>query len=125
MPLYLNNVSIGGYFGRDPELTSTKNGTPKLKFSVAVNTPGRDKASWIDCLAWAEPATQIARMCRRGTPIIVVGTLSTSTWTDQNGMNHKTTEIVVDKFNLVADKPTEVKPGVASIRRPTPPIIAE
>jgi single-strand DNA-binding protein len=125
MPLYLNTVSIGGYLGRDPELTTTKNGTPKLKFSVGVNNPGRDKASWIDCLAWAEPATQIARMCRKGQAIIVVGILTTSTWTDQNGMNHKNTEIVVDRFNLVGDKPSGEKPGVASVRRPTPPISAE
>lgn len=125
MPLYLNNVSIGGYFGRDPELTSTKDGVPKLKFSVAINNPGRDKPSWVDCLAWAELATQIANMCRKGQGIIVVGKLSTSTWSDKHGMNRKTTEIVVDRFNLVGDKPSEDKPGVASVRRPTPPIAAE
>jgi single-strand DNA-binding protein len=125
MPIYLNNVTIGGYLVKDPDGSPTKEGHQRVKFIVAVNNPAKRKPDYIRCVAWGERAGQITRYTRKGQGIIVVGELTTTTWPDKNGMNHTTTEIVVEKFNLVGDKPAGVKPGVASIKKPTPPISSE
>ena len=126
MSLYLNNVSIGGYLSRDPDATPTKDGVPRTKFTIAVNHPVKKQTDYVPCVAWGDRAGQIARYARKGQAIIVVGELSTSVWSDKHGSKHKTTEIVVETFNMVENKPTTaVRPGVASLRRPAPPIAAE
>jgi single-strand DNA-binding protein len=126
MALYLNNVSIGGYLSRDPDGTPTKDGAPRTKFTIALNNPGNKKTYYIPCVAWGERAEQIARMCRKGQGIIVVGEMTTSKWTDNQGGHHKTTEIQVDRFNLVENKPPiAAPPDGATLRRPAPPISAE
>jgi single-strand DNA-binding protein len=123
MPLYLNTVSVGGYLVKEPDGAPTKEGSQRTKFMVAVNNPAKKKPYYIKCVAWGDRASQIARFAEKGQEIIVVGELTTTTWPDKNGMNHTTTEIVVEKFNL-GNKSRE-RPGVAALRMPPPPIASE
>ena len=122
MPLYLNNVTVGGYMVREPDGAPTKEGSQRTKFLVAVNNPAKKKPDYIKCVAWGDRATQIAQFAEKGQAIIVVGELTTTTWPDKNGMNHTTTEIVVEKFNL-GDK-ARVRPGEAGLKMPPPPIVS-
>lgn len=125
MPIYLNNVTIGGYLVKDPDGSPTKEGHARTKFIIALNNPAKNKPDYVRCVAWGERAGQIARYTSKGQGIIVVGELTTTTWPDKNKINHTTTEIVVEKFNLIGDKPARTKPGEASVRRPEPPISAK
>lgn len=123
MPLYLNNVTVGGYLVKSPDGEPTKQGQQRAKFIVAVNNPAKRKPDYIRCVAWGDRASQIIQYAERGQAIIVVGELTTTTWPDKNGINHTTTEIVVEKFNL-GDK-SRSRPGEAPLRAPSPPIVSE
>jgi single-strand DNA-binding protein len=123
MALYLNTVTVGGYLVRDPDGSPTKDGLPRTKFVIALNNPAKKKPEYIKCVAWGERAATIARYASRGQEIIVSGELETTTWTDRHKMNHTTTEIVVEKFNL--GKRPSARPEGAAVRMPAPPISAE
>ena len=120
MPIYLNNVTIGGYLVKNPDGAPTQNGLPRAKFIVGVNNPAKKKPDYIRCVAWGERAEQIIRYTEKGQGIIVVGELTVSIWTDKNGMRHTTTEVVVEKFTLVGSNPASLKNDDAPIRKRPP-----
>ena len=125
MSLYLNSINIGGYIAREPDVTPTKTGMPRAKFVVGLNSPNKDNADYIQCVAWGERAVRVEECIKKGQGVIVMGEISTTTWTDDKGTHRKSIEIVVDKFNVVNGKIGKERPGVATIKRPTPPIISE
>lgn len=118
MPLYMNNVVIGGYLASKPDGAPTKDGLPRVKFVVALNHPNKTAPEYIRCVAWGERATTIVKYASKGQEILITGELETSTWEDRNRMKHTTTEIVVSKFNL-GNRPRS-KPDEAVLVSPRP-----
>ncbi len=123
MPLYYNNIGIGGRIVATPECKPTRDGTPRVRFTVALNNPRKSAPMYVKCLAWGDKALHISQMAEKGQEILVQGEIETSTWEDRHQMKHTTTEVVVDKFNLGSK--SKSKPKTATIIKPLPPIRTE
>ena len=87
-----NKVILIGNLTADPELKQTQNGISVTSFSIAVsrrfsskNTENAQQADFINIVAWRNTAEFITKYFQKGKSILVVGSLQTRNWTDQNG----------------------------------------
>jgi single-strand DNA-binding protein len=104
----LNKVMLIGNLGREPEIRSTQSGERVANLSLATSERWRDKQTgekrekteWHRIVIFNEKLVDVAeRYLRKGSKIYLEGKLQTRKWTDQNGQEKYTTEIVLAKFN--------------------------
>lgn len=97
----MNVVVVSGRLTRDPELRTTQQGTSVTSFSVAVDRPGvKDKADFIDCVAWRSTAEFVEKYFRKGDTIEVNGVLTSRSWEDKEGNKRKALEVVCDRVGF-------------------------
>lgn len=103
-----NKVILGGRLTADPEMKSTPSGVPVTSFTVAVNRrhqKGEEtQADFINVTAWRETAKFVCQFFRKASPICVVGSIQTRSWTDQQGQKRYATEVVADEAYFVDAK---------------------
>lgn len=106
----LNKVMLIGNLGREPEIRSTQSGEWVPNLSLATSERWRDKQTgekrekteWHRIVIFNEKLVDVAeRYLRKGSKVYIEGKLQTRKWTDQNGQEKYTTEIVLAKFNGV------------------------
>lgn len=107
--LNYNKAIIGGKVTRDIELKAMPSGHSVCNFTVAINRPtvnkdGEQKADFIDCVAWGKTADFISKFFHKGSGIMVDGKLQKRSWTDKEGKDRYTTEIIVDTATFVDSK---------------------
>jgi len=103
----LNQASIIGNVGADPDCRSTQSGVAVASFSVATSDKWKDKTTgeakerteWHRVVVWDKLAEIVEKYVRKGSKIFVQGKLQTRKWTDSNGTERYTTEIVVSGFD--------------------------
>ena len=98
----LNHIVIMGRLARDPELRHTTTGTPVASFRLAVDRDYKDKntgergTDWIDVVAWRGTAEFVTRFFGKGRMVVVEGRLQVRGWTDKNGQQRTTAEVVAE-----------------------------
>ena len=106
----LNKAILRGRLTRDPELRHTQNNTPVASFRLAVDRgrksadPSQPSADFIDIVAWNQQAEFVSRYFRKGQLVAVCGRIQTRTWTDNNGNNRNTVEVVADEVHFAEPK---------------------
>ena len=106
-----NKVILIGNLTADPELKQTQNGISVTSFSIAVsrrfsskNADNAQQADFISVVAWRNTAEFITKYFQKGKSILIVGSLQTRTWTDQNGQKRYITEVVAEEAQFVEKK---------------------
>jgi single-strand DNA-binding protein len=103
----LNEATITGHLGRDPESKSMNNGGTVVSFSLASNESWTDsrtgqrvsKTEWHNIVIFNEALGQVAmKYTRKGSRVLVKGAIQTRKWRDSEGRDRYTTEIVMQKF---------------------------
>ena len=97
----LNKIFIMGRLTRDPELRRTQSGTPVTSFSLAVDRDyksqsGEKETDFIDVVAWRSTAEFVSKYFTKGRMAVVSGRLQIRQWTDKDGNNRRSAEIVAD-----------------------------
>ena len=98
----LNTCTIMGRLTRDPELRRTGTGLAVTSFCVAVDRDwpnketGERESDFINCVAWRQTGEFVSKWFSKGSMIVVSGRLQMRKWTDDNGNNRTTYEIVAD-----------------------------
>lgn len=104
----LNRATIIGHVGQDPEVRTTANGTEVASFSVATSERWKDKSTgekkerteWHRVVVWNEGLIGVIKQyVAKGSKLYVEGQLRTRKWTDQEGHDRYTTEIVLSNFD--------------------------
>ena len=93
----------------EPELKTTPSGVSVLRFQVAVDrnyqrSGSERQADFIDCVAWRQTADFISRYFHKGSMIAVEGTIQTQNFTDKNGNNRKSVEVVANNVSFCGSK---------------------
>ena len=108
MSLNLNKVILSGRLTADPELKQTQSGLAVCSFRIAVNRRafegGEQEADFFTVTAWRQTAEFVAKYFRKGSAICVTGSIQNRTWTDKQGTNHFSTDIVADEAHFVESK---------------------
>jgi single-strand DNA-binding protein len=103
----VNKVILIGNLGRDPEVRSMQDGGKIVQLSVATSESWRDRTSgerrerteWHRVVIFNEQLAKIAEQyLRKGSTIYIEGQLQTRKWTDQQGQEKYTTEIVLQRY---------------------------
>ncbi|MGB8365036.1 MAG: single-stranded DNA-binding protein [Rhizomicrobium sp.] len=103
----VNKVILVGNLGRDPEVRRMTSGEPVVNLSVATSESWRDKASgerkekteWHRVVIFNENLAKVAEQyLRKGSKIYLEGQLQTRKWTDKDGAEKYSTEIVLNRF---------------------------
>jgi len=103
----VNKVILVGNLGRDPEIRSTQDGTRVANLSLATSESWRDKNSgerkerteWHRVVIFNERLVEIVeKYLRKGSKIYVEGALQTRKWTDKEGQERYSTEVVLQRF---------------------------
>ena len=98
----MNNITVIGNVGRDPELRYANSGTAVLKFSIADNY-GRDdnkKTSWHNVTVFGEMAENVGAVLSKGQRVIVIGRNEESEYTTREGETKKKWQIIADDVAL-------------------------
>ena len=108
----LNKVQIIGNLGRDPEVRYTPNGNAVCNVSVATTRQWKNKESgdkqeeteWHRVVFYDRLAEIAGEYLKKGRPVYVEGRLKTRKWTDKDGVEKYTTEIVADQMQLLGSR---------------------
>ncbi len=98
----LNKVILMGNLVADPEFKTTPSGVSVTTFRIAVGRRFAKQgdevtADFISIVAWRNTAEFVSKYFTKGRAIVVVGSLQTRNWTDQNGQKRYITEVVADE----------------------------
>ena len=95
----LNYVMMMGRLTADTQLRKTESGIEFTVFSIAVQRPKskerESETDFFDCIAWGSRAKVICDWYEKGSMIMLVGTLRNRRYTDKNGNNRTSAQIVV------------------------------
>ena len=103
----VNKVILVGNLGRDPEVRHTNDGNPIVNLSVATSETWRDrnsgerkeKTEWHRVVIFNERRGEVAqKFLQKGSKVYLEGQLATRKWTDQQGAEKYTTEVVLNRF---------------------------
>lgn len=104
----VNKVIIVGRLGADPETRRTNDGRPITNLRVATSESWRDKSSgerrekteWHAVTIFNEGLSKVAdQYLRKGSHVYLEGQLQTRKWTDKDGHDKYSTEVVLQGFN--------------------------
>ncbi|HUO98020.1 MAG TPA: single-stranded DNA-binding protein [Rhizomicrobium sp.] len=103
----VNKVILVGNLGRDPEVRRMPSGEPIVNLSVATSESWRDKNSgerkerteWHRVVIFNENLAKVAEQyLRKGSKVYLEGQLATRKWTDKDGQEKYSTEVVLNRF---------------------------
>jgi single-strand DNA-binding protein len=104
----VNKVILVGNLGKDPEVRSTQDGSKIVNLTLATSETWNDRSSgerkerteWHRVVIFNDRVADVAeRFLKKGAKIYVEGSLQTRKWTDQQGQERYTTEVVIGRFN--------------------------
>lgn len=106
----VNKVILVGNLGRDPEVRFTQDNKKIVTLSVATSDSWKDKntgerrekTEWHRCVIFNEGLANISEQyLRKGSKVYLEGALQTRKWTDKDGVDKYSTEVVLQGFNCV------------------------
>ncbi len=104
----INKVILVGNVGQEPEIRSTQDGREIASFSIATSESWKDKNSgekkekteWHRIVVFSSGLVGVIKnYVKKGTKLYIEGSLQTRKWTDSQGIEKYTTEIVLQNFN--------------------------
>jgi single-strand DNA-binding protein len=97
----VNQVTLIGNLGADPELRYTNTGSAVANLRIATNEQWTDKngerqerTEWHQIVVWGKQAENVGKYLRKGRSVYIEGRLQTRQWEDQSGNKRYTTEVV-------------------------------
>ncbi|HET9822874.1 MAG TPA: single-stranded DNA-binding protein [Burkholderiaceae bacterium] len=108
----VNKVILIGNLGRDPEVRYAPSGSAICNVTIATSRQWKDKTSgerqeeteWHRVVFYDRLAEIAGEYLKKGRPVYVEGRLKTRKWTDKDGVEKYTTEIVADQMQLLGSR---------------------
>ena len=108
----MNQVSITGRLGQDPELRYTNSGKAVTNLNVA-NTTGfgeNRQTHWFTVVAWNGQAEAVCNYLKKGAQVGVEGFLQTRKWEDKEGNSRISIEIIANRIDFLNSQPSAAAP---------------
>jgi single-strand DNA-binding protein len=108
----VNKVILVGNLGRDPETRYNPEGGAITNISVATTDTWKDKTSgekqerteWHRVVFFSRLAEIAGEYLKKGSQVYIEGSLRTRKWTDKEGQERYTTEIVADRMQMLGSR---------------------
>lgn len=108
----VNKVILMGNLGRDPEVKYMQSGEAVCNVSLATSSSWKDKntgerreeVEWHRLVFYRRLAEIAGEYLRKGSSIYIEGRLKTRAWTDKDGNQRHTTEVMVDQMQMLGGR---------------------
>ena len=108
----VNKVIIVGNLGGDPDTKYMPSGSAVTNLTVATNESWKDKQTgeqkdrteWHKVAMFGRLAEIAAEYLRKGSQVYIEGKLRTRKWTDKQGNDRYSTEIVADEMQMLGGR---------------------
>lgn len=108
----VNKVILVGNLGRDPETRFAPSGAAICNITIATSRNWKDKSSgekreeteWHRVVFYDKLAEIAGEYLKKGRPVYVEGRLKTRKWTDKDGVEKYTTEIIAEEMQLLGGR---------------------
>lgn len=106
----VNKVILVGNLGRDPEIRSTQDGREIANLAIATSESWKDrnsgerkeKTEWHRVVIFSDGLVNVVKnYLKKGAKVYIEGQLQTRKWTDKDGQEKYSTEVVLQGFNSV------------------------
>ncbi len=103
----VNKVILVGNLGRDPEVRHAQDGTKIVNLNLATSESWKDRSSgerkekteWHRVVIFNDRVAGIAEQyLKKGSKVYIEGALQTRKWTDKEGQERYSTEVVISRF---------------------------
>lgn len=105
----LNRITLQGRITKDIELRHTNSGKAVTTITLAVDRDRKDQdgnrgVDFIDVVAWGGTAEFLHNYFGKGRMAVVDGRLELRDWTDKNGNNRRSAQVVADSVYFCGSK---------------------
>lgn len=105
----MNKAILIGRLTRDPDMRTTPQQVAVATFTIAIdrkfkNAGGERQADFINIVAWRQSAEFVGKYFKKGSKIVVVGSIQTRTYDDKDGKKVYVTEVVADEIEFAESK---------------------
>ena len=107
----VNKVILVGNLGNDPDTKYTQGGMAVTRISLATTSVRNDRegnkqerTEWHRVVFFGKLGEIAGEYLRKGSPVYVEGRLKTRKWTDKEGRDNYTTEIVAEQMQLLGGR---------------------
>ena len=104
----VNKVILVGNLGKDPQTRATPNGQEVATLTVATSEKFKDKSGelqerteWHTVVVWGRQAESCGKYLTKGRQVYVEGRLATRKWTDKEGAERYSTEVVAETVKFL------------------------
>ncbi|MGE0056263.1 MAG: single-stranded DNA-binding protein [Hyphomicrobium sp.] len=130
MSASVNKVILIGNLGADPEIKRTQDGRPIANLRIATSESWRDKSTgerkekteWHTVVIFSEPICKVAEQyLRKGSKVYLEGGLQTRKWTDKDGKDRYSTEVVIQAYGgalTMLDSKSSSPPEIIGVSAP-------
>lgn len=124
----MNKVILMGRLTRDPEVryTSGENSLAIARYTLAVDRKirkdGDATADFIPCVVFGRSAEFVEKYFRKGLKIAIVGHVQTGSYTNRDGQNVYTTEVVVEEQEFAESKNSGSGSSQQNAPQPSPDV---
>jgi single-strand DNA-binding protein len=123
----INKVILIGNLGATPELKYAAGGNAILNLSLATSETWTDKntgqkqekTEWHRVVLFGKLAELVSKYCNKGSKLYVEGKLQTRKWTNKEGKDQYTTEVIVSGFNGTVQMLDSINQGDTATTKPT------
>lgn len=121
----MNKLTIIGNLTRDPELRTTSTGLNVCSFTVAVNrrrsaNSNQPEADFFRVTAWRQLGENCQRYLAKGRKVAVVGPVSVSTYTANDGTTRASLEVTADDVEFLSSRNEDAGYAPAAPSQPAP-----
>ena len=105
----MNKVVLIGNICKDPELSETNSGVAVCRFSIAVNrrrtsADAEQQTDFFNVTAWRGLAETVARYCKKGNKVAVIGQIQTRQYEDREGAKKTSVDVVAEEVEFLSQK---------------------
>ena len=102
----MNKVILIGNLTRDPELSETNSGIAVCRFGLAINrqyasSDGERETDFFQVTAWRGTGENVARYCKKGHKVAVVGSIQMRNYEDREGVKRTAVDIVAQDVEFL------------------------
>ncbi len=123
----LNAVTLVGHLGRKPELRYTPTQAAYALLSVATNETcfakgqkPQERTEWHRIVTWDRTAAACAEHLDVGRQVLVRGRLRTRSWTDRQGVQRWSTEVLADRVIFLGGAAKRTSEPAEQVEPPPP-----
>lgn len=107
----VNKCIFIGNLGRDPEIRYMPSGDAMANFSIACTDSFKGKSGekqerteWVRIVMFGKQAEIAGEYLKKGSAVYIEGRMQTRKWTNKEGQDQYTTEIVADRMQMLGGR---------------------